>query len=119
MHADPKNLAAFGPGDARRLVALMPSKQKWMRIGIQIWGSRGDIRPLLALAEGLQLSGHEVSLLITCIESADYNASLSNAGVKIQNVASPVIRDKDDKLVKSRNRCHCERSEAISVNVSN
>jgi four helix bundle protein len=26
---------------------------------------------------------------------------------------------KIDKLVKSRNRCHCERSEAISVNVSN
>jgi sterol 3beta-glucosyltransferase len=67
-----------------------------MRIGIQIWGRRGDIRPLLALAEGLQSSGHEVSLLITCIESADFNASLSNSGVKIQNVASPVIRDKEE-----------------------
>ncbi len=67
-----------------------------MRIGIQIWGSRGDIRPLLALAEGLQSSGHEVTLLITCIESADFNASLSNSGVKIQNVASPVIHDKEE-----------------------
>jgi sterol 3beta-glucosyltransferase len=67
-----------------------------MRIGIQIWGSRGDVRPLLALAEGLQSSGHEVSLLITCIDSADYNASLSRTGVRIQNVASPVIHDKDE-----------------------
>jgi sterol 3beta-glucosyltransferase len=67
-----------------------------MRIGIQIWGSRGDIRPLLALAEGLQSSGHAVTLLITCIESADFNASLSNSGVKIKNVASPVIRDKEE-----------------------
>ncbi len=43
-----------------------------MKIGIQIWGSRGDILTLLALAEGLQSSGHEVSLLITFIDSADY-----------------------------------------------
>jgi len=29
-----------------------------MRIGLQTWGSEGDIRPLLALAGGLQSAGH-------------------------------------------------------------
>ena len=67
-----------------------------MRIGIQTWGSHGDIRPLLALAEKLQSSGHKVSLAITCIDSAEYNESISKTGVKIQSVASPVIQDKED-----------------------
>ena len=67
-----------------------------MRIGMQTWGGHGDIRPLLALAEGLQSSGHEVSLAITCINSAEYNASISKTGVKIHSVASPVIRDKEE-----------------------
>ncbi|MBI5548263.1 MAG: glycosyltransferase family 1 protein [Deltaproteobacteria bacterium] len=33
-----------------------------MRIGIQTWGSEGDIRPFQALAAGLAAAGHEVTL---------------------------------------------------------
>ena len=78
-------------------------RKRQMRIGMQTWGGHGDIRPLLALAEGLQSAGHEVSLAITCINSAEYNASISNTGVKVLSVASPVIRDKDEfaKIEKS------------------
>ncbi len=69
-----------------------------MKIGMQTWGTHGDIRPILALAEGLQSSGHEVSLAITSITSAEYDSSISKTGVKIQSVASPVIRDKDEQV---------------------
>lgn len=31
-----------------------------MKIGIQTWGSNGDIRPIIALADGLQNAGHTV-----------------------------------------------------------
>lgn len=62
-----------------------------MKIGIQTWGSHGDIRPFLALAEGLQLAGHEVTLLITCVDSDAYAAVSSPAGVDIRTVASPVM----------------------------
>lgn len=62
-----------------------------MKIGIQTWGSHGDIRPFLALAEGLQEAGHEVSLVITCIDSAAYEGIASAQGVKITVLASPVI----------------------------
>jgi len=67
-----------------------------LRIGMQTWGSHGDIRPLLALAEGLQSSGHEVTLAITCIDSTEWNTSISKTGVKIQSVATPVIPDKNE-----------------------
>lgn len=34
------------------------------RIGLLTWGSHGDIRPFLALADGLQAAGHEVQLVV-------------------------------------------------------
>ena len=43
-----------------------------MKIGMQTWGSHGDIRPFLALAEGLQAAGNEVHLVITCFDSDTY-----------------------------------------------
>ena len=62
-----------------------------MKIGLQTWGSHGDIRPMLALAEGLQLAGHQVTLVITCVDSDVYASVTSAAGVRIRVVASPVI----------------------------
>ena len=43
-----------------------------MRIGLQTWGSEGDIRPFVALADGLNEAGHEVTLVITSVEHKDY-----------------------------------------------
>lgn len=65
-----------------------------MKIGLQTWGSYGDIRPFLALAEGLQSIGHDVTLLITSIDDVSYDSLLSQSGVKIEIVSSPVIQDK-------------------------
>jgi UDP:flavonoid glycosyltransferase YjiC (YdhE family) len=62
-----------------------------MKIGMQTWGSHGDIRPFLALAEGLQAAGNEVHLVITCVDSGAYEGIESANGVKISLVASPVL----------------------------
>ena len=62
-----------------------------MKIGMQTWGSHGDVRPFLALAEGLQADGHEVTLLITCVDSAAYAGVTSARGVNIVVLASPVV----------------------------
>lgn len=66
-----------------------------MRIGIQVWGSHGDIRPMLALAEGLQASGHVVTLVITCVDSDEYSGIISSSGLTIRTIASPVIPEKN------------------------
>jgi UDP:flavonoid glycosyltransferase YjiC (YdhE family) len=62
-----------------------------MKIGLQTWGSHGDVRPFVALAEGLQLAGHEVTLVITCVDSDAYATLSSPSGVRLRVVASPVI----------------------------
>ena len=43
-----------------------------MKIGIQTWGSQGDVRPFIALAAGLSSAGHEVTLAITEITNQDF-----------------------------------------------
>ena len=62
-----------------------------MKIGMQTWGSHGDIRPFLALAEGLQAAGHDVTLFITCFDSTTYAHVASANGVKIKLIASPAV----------------------------
>ena len=62
-----------------------------MKIGMQTWGSHGDIRPFLALAEGLQAAGHRMTLYITCFDNESYAKVVSANGVNIQLVASPVM----------------------------
>lgn len=67
-----------------------------MRIGIQTWGSHGDIRPLIALAGGLQSSGHEVSLFVTSVDGANYSESASALNIKLEHIASPVLQTKEE-----------------------
>jgi len=54
-----------------------------MKIGMLTWGSHGDIRPFLALADGLQAAGHDVHLVIVAIESGAYSDVRSAQGVRI------------------------------------
>lgn len=80
-----------------------------MKIGIQTWGSHGDIRPFVALAEGLQAAGHEVTLVITCVDSRRYDALGATAGFRLRLVSTPVVpdalrlRQMGDVLVRERN----------------
>lgn len=67
-----------------------------MKIGMQTWGSHGDIRPFLSLAEGLQADGHEVTLVITCVDHARYVTGETASGLNIQTVASPIFKDEAD-----------------------
>lgn len=45
-----------------------------MKIGIQTWGSDGDIRPFIALAGGLSSAGHEVTLVVTSADGKNYSS---------------------------------------------
>jgi sterol 3beta-glucosyltransferase len=60
-----------------------------MRVGLQTWGSEGDIRPFVALADGLQTAGHEVTLVITSAENKDYTPLAHSLGLRIRQVGFP------------------------------
>lgn len=64
-----------------------------MRIGIQAWGSEGDIRPLIALGHGLVERGHDVELVYTDIADRRYEAVAAALGVRARAVATPVVSD--------------------------
>lgn len=85
-----------------------------MRIGLQTWGSHGDIRPMLALAAGLRASGHRVSLAITSVDRADYADALPDSGIDIQMIASPVLQD-PRRFPKVRNLIFHERNPVRQV----
>jgi UDP:flavonoid glycosyltransferase YjiC (YdhE family) len=57
-----------------------------MKIGIQTWGSNGDVRPLLALADGLQKAGHRVTLVVSSIDNQNYAAICQQLGIRRSNL---------------------------------
>ena len=62
-----------------------------MKIGMQTWGSHGDVRPFLALAAGLQAAGHDVTLVITSIDLDAYAQTGAARGIKVVAVGEPLI----------------------------
>jgi hypothetical protein len=79
-----------------------------MKIGIQTWGSHGDIRPFVALADGLQAAGHEVTLVVTCVDSDRYQGLRTRTGFELRLVSAPGMPGKPelerigDALVRER-----------------
>lgn len=81
-----------------------------MKIGMQTWGSNGDVRPFLALAGGLTAAGHQVSLVVTSPEQRDYKHYGPEMGIPITQVgkldpepAEETIRFFIQKLLHSKN----------------
>jgi UDP:flavonoid glycosyltransferase YjiC (YdhE family) len=62
-----------------------------VRIGIQTWGSEGDIRPFVALGHALTKRGHQVELVYTEIGERRYEAIAASLGFTARGIASPVV----------------------------
>lgn len=67
-----------------------------MKIGIQTWGSNGDIRPMLALADGLQKAGHVVTLVVSSIDNRSYHNSCEQMGIAYRQVPESIVFDMQD-----------------------
>lgn len=59
-----------------------------MRIGLQTWGTEGDIRPFFALAGALSARGHEVRLVTTNVEGRTLSMLGRAAGVEEERVGA-------------------------------
>jgi len=60
-----------------------------MRIGLQAWGSEGDIQPFTALASGLVKAGHEVTLVVTDNIGRDDSDLAKRFGYRLVAVPNP------------------------------
>jgi sterol 3beta-glucosyltransferase len=59
-----------------------------LRVGIQGWGSEGDLRPLLALAARLRKRGHAPQLVFTPVDGKDYAPACRALDIPLQLVPS-------------------------------
>jgi len=64
-----------------------------MKIGIQTWGSNGDIRPLLALADGLQKQRHQVTLVVSSIDNQSYQSICDQMNLAYRQVPERIDFD--------------------------
>jgi UDP:flavonoid glycosyltransferase YjiC (YdhE family) len=62
-----------------------------MRVGIQTWGSEGDIRPFVALGAELRKRGHDVELIYTEIGDRRYEDVATSLGFTARAIASPIV----------------------------
>ena len=53
------------------------------RIGIQTWGSDGDILPFFGLAKALVNSGHRVTMVVTSVDGKDYRELGRSIGAEV------------------------------------
>ncbi len=66
-----------------------------MKIGLQTWGSDGDIRPFIALAGGLVRAGHNVTLAVTSVDCKEYANFAAALGFTLREVAYTPYRRED------------------------
>ena len=60
-----------------------------MRIGLQTWGSEGDLRPFVVLAAGLSRAGHDVTLALSDVGGRDHSALAARHGFRVVHVPLP------------------------------
>lgn len=64
-----------------------------MKVGLQTWGSDGDILTMIELGRGLRGAGHEVTLVVTSVDGTDYGQLCSDAGVRYLRVPERIQVD--------------------------
>ncbi len=79
-----------------------------MKIGIQTWGSEGDVRPFVALAGGLSEAGHEVTLAVTDVRNKRYTKFGERLGFSVRHVGHLDLKEEHlyalgPRLIKERN----------------
>jgi sterol 3beta-glucosyltransferase len=65
------------------------------RIGMQTWGSDGDILPFLALAGGLAKAGHTVTVVCTSVDGKDYSHWGEAGGFRVVTVNGATVSDRN------------------------
>lgn len=64
-----------------------------MKIGIQTWGSHGDIRPMLALADALSKKGCEIILSVAAIDQSDFTEFAEEIGITCRSICKNLSFD--------------------------
>lgn len=75
-----------------------------MKIGLQTWGTEGDIRPFVALAGGLSAGGHDVTLAVTSLDLKDYSSDGFEGGFRVIDAHDTYRQWGRDRLLSLKER---------------
>jgi sterol 3beta-glucosyltransferase len=84
-----------------------------MRIGIQSWGSEGDLRPLVALAGRLRQLGHEPDLVFTVVDDKDHAPLCIRYGVTMRVIPEDVELRIDEIVRDAKDESPAKILEAV------
>jgi UDP:flavonoid glycosyltransferase YjiC (YdhE family) len=62
-----------------------------MRVGIEGWGSEGDLRPLVALAGRLKKLGHDPDLVLVVVDGKDHAPLCRRYGVTMRVIPEDIV----------------------------
>jgi sterol 3beta-glucosyltransferase len=69
-----------------------------VKIGIQTWGTEGDVRPFFALAAELTARGHDAKLVYTSVERREFSALAGSSGVSAREVGGAYFQTNEPRL---------------------
>ena len=72
-----------------------------MKIGLQTWGTEGDLRPFIALAAGLHRAGHDVTLAVTEIRNKSFSEFSDRLNFPIHHIGHIDCDDAQFKKIAS------------------
>ncbi|MGD0565916.1 MAG: glycosyltransferase [Candidatus Goldiibacteriota bacterium] len=85
-----------------------------MKIGLQVWGSDGDIRPMIALGAGLKTAGHQVTICIASVDNKSYAGLCARAGITMLKKPEKIEAELDGLAGKNGK---IARSPAMMLNL--
>lgn len=84
-----------------------------MKIGIQTWGTNGDVRPFLALGGGLIKAGHQVTLVATSVDNQSYRGNCERLGIGYRQVPEHMDFDMEGFSARSLRMNSLQWSRAL------
>jgi UDP:flavonoid glycosyltransferase YjiC (YdhE family) len=80
-----------------------------MRVGIQGWGSEGDLRPLVALGSRLRRAGHDVRLVLSPVDEVDWASLCQREGLE-----ASIVPERSQMKSTLEEICRASQSPDIS-----
>ncbi|MBX2847452.1 MAG: glycosyltransferase [Acidiferrobacterales bacterium] len=77
-----------------------------MHFGIQTWGSEGDVRPFIALAEALVKEGHKATVIVASTHNREFSSSASKSKLSIHHIPLQHTEEEIDALCRSYRADH-------------
>jgi sterol 3beta-glucosyltransferase len=91
------------------------TEHRAMRVGIQTWGTEGDVRPFFSLGSALRARGHDVRVVYTNIEARDFGPLARACDIEATAIGADYFEENRAHLAMRGRQSFEERSPLRQV----